>query len=207
MRAEDIMSSPVVTVRPGTPAKAATSLLASYGFTALPVVDEEDRLVGIVTEADLIRNRVIPDPRRLIWHENRDDGPSTRAPATVDGVMTTPVVSTARGADASFVAKVMLDEHLRSLPVLDGARVVGIVSRRDLLRTLARDDLLIATDVRHQLAAYGGAGRWTVHVRDGVVSVVDEFDDSDDRHVVKVLAQTVPGVQAVEVTSRVDQSV
>lgn len=207
MRAEDIMSSPVVTVRADTPAKAATALLTSHGFTALPVVDQDGHLVGVVTEADLMRNRVIPDPRTLIWQENRADTPRQPVPRTVGEVMTAPVVSTTRGADVAHIAQVMVDRHLRSVPVLDGASVVGIVSRRDLLRTLARDDLQIATDVRHQLAAYGGNGRWTVHVRDGVVNVVDDFDDADDRHVARVLAQTVPGVQAVDVSSRIDGSV
>ncbi|MGY6651549.1 CBS domain-containing protein [Amycolatopsis sp. TRM77291] len=71
MRARDLMSAPVVTVTPGTTAKHAAELLAERGFTALPVVDEDDRLIGIVTEADLIRNRFPHDVRSGTGHEAR----------------------------------------------------------------------------------------------------------------------------------------
>jgi CBS domain-containing protein len=205
MRAEDVMSSPVVTVRPGTPVKAAIGLVISHGFTALPVVDADDRLIGIVTEADLVRDRVVADPRTLIW---RDEVPTVPTPPlTVGEVMTSPVTTVRRSADVAEVAKVMLDARIRCAPVVDGARLVGVVSRRDLLRTLARDDLTIVSDVRHLLAKYGGHGRWTVSVEEGVVTVVDEFDNLDDRHVATVLALSVPGVQAVTVTSRLDEKV
>jgi CBS domain-containing protein len=204
MRAEDIMSSPVITVRRDTPVKAAIGLVTSHGFTALPVVEDDDRLVGIVTEADLVRDRVIPNPRTLIW---REEAPTTPPPQTVGEVMTAPATSVRQAADAAEVAKVLLDAHIRCVPVVDGARVVGIISRRDLLKTLARDDLTIVTDVRHALAQYGGHGRWVVSVHDGVVTVVDEFDDHNDRHVAAVLARSVPGVQAVTVTSRLDEKV
>ena len=205
MRAEDVMSTPVVTVREDASAKAAIALLTSHGFTALPVLDERDRLVGVVTEADLMRDRVLPDPRGLIW---RDETPGTAVPAAaVRDVMTSPAVTVRKGADIAEVAKVLLEKHFRCVPVVDGTTLVGVVSRRDLLSTLARDDLDIVADVRHRLAAYGGVGRWAVSVRDGVVTVVDEFDDHNDRHVATVLARSVPGVQAVTVTARLDQHV
>ena len=204
MRAEDIMSSPVVTVGRGTPVKAAIGLVTSHGFTALPVVEDDDRLVGIVTEADLVRNRVVADPRTLIW---REESPADPPPQTVGEVMTTPAIAVRRAADAAEVAKVLLDGRIRCAPVVDGTRLVGIISRRDLLATLARDDLAIVADVRHILARYGGHGRWAVSVKDGVVTVVDEFDNHNDRHVATVLAQSVPGVQAVTVTSRLDEKV
>ncbi|MCS7483682.1 HPP family protein [Umezawaea endophytica] len=204
MRAEDIMSSPVVTVRPDTPVKAAIGLITSHGYTALPVVEDDDRLVGIVTEADLVRDRVIRDPRTLIW---RDEAPTSPPPQTVGEVMTAPAIAVRRSADAAEVAKVLLDKRIRCAPVVDGAELVGIISRRDLLATLARDDLAIVADVRRVLAKYGGHGRWVVSVQDGVVVVVDEFDNHDDRHVAAVLAQSVPGVQAVTVRSRHDEKV
>ena len=204
MRAEDVMSTPVVTVRRDTPVKAAIGLVTSHGFTALPVVEDDDRLVGIVTEADLVRDRLIPDPRTLIW---RDKTPAAPPPQTVGDVMTAPATAVRRAADAAEVAKVLLDAHIRCAPVVDGTRLVGIVSRRDLLTTLARDDLAIVADVRHVLAQYGGHGRWVVTVHDGVVTILDEFDDHNDRHVATVLAQSVPGVQAVTVTSRLDEKV
>jgi CBS domain-containing protein len=137
MRAKDLMASPVVTVRPDTPAKEAARLLAAHGNTALPVVDDDDAHCGIVTEADLIRIRILPDPRALIG----DHPPPTgeEAPRLVGDRMTADPVAVAPTEDAVAITKVMLDRHLRALPVVDGARLVGIVTRRDVLRNGDRE--------------------------------------------------------------------
>lgn len=82
------------------------------------------------------------------------------------------------------------------MPIVDGSRVVGIVTRRDLLRIVGRADEVIERDVRHRLANYCGPDRWTVNVRDGVVSLGDEYDDETERHVAQVIAEGVPGVVA-----------
>lgn len=195
MRAKDLMSSPPVTVTGATPAKAAIALLAAHGFTALPVVGGDGTLVGLVTEADLLRDRVLADPR----------GPHEPGPAPeqlVSAVMTAHPRAVAPATDVAEVARLMLDQHLRSVPVTEGDRVVGVLTRRDLLRVLARDDLDILADVRHRLAAYGGSRRWTVTVTDGAVCVVDDYDDAQDRHVATVLAESVPGAQTVTVRSK-----
>ncbi|GAA1965277.1 CBS domain-containing protein [Amycolatopsis minnesotensis] len=197
MQAHDVMTSPVRTVTPETTVKDAASLLASHGFTALPVLDDTERLIGIVTEADLIRGRFPRDPR----YHHGDAAMPAAAPATVGEVMTTPAIGMGAGADVVDLASVMLTDGVRSLPIVDGSTVIGIVTRRDLLRTLARDDRTISADIRHQLAMYGAAGRWSVRVDDGVVAIGDEFDNETDRHVATVLAEAVPGVTAVHVVS------
>ncbi|MEU8635880.1 CBS domain-containing protein [Amycolatopsis sp. NPDC048633] len=198
MQARDIMSSPVVSVTPDMTVKYAANLLSAHGFTALPVLDEDGRLIGVVTEADLVRDRF---PRDARYHpaEGADDPPKPPA-GTVGGVMTSPAVGTGAGTDVVDLVRVLLEDRIRSMPIVDGAHVVGIVTRRDLVRALARDDDVISADVRHQLSIYGGPARWTVEVRDGAVEVVDAFDDETDRHVATVLAQAVPGVTAVRVT-------
>lgn len=200
MRARDVMSAPVVTVTAETSVKGAAKLLAANGFTALPVLDCDDRLIGIVTEADLVRDRFPRDARYR--HLDRDELPllddepvADRAPAdTVGEVMTTPATAVAAGTDLVALVTVMLSERVRAIPIVDGDRVVGIVTRGDLVRLLARDDAVIATDVRHRLAAYGGPDRWTVRVHDGRVEIGDAFDNATDRHVATVLAESVPGV-------------
>jgi CBS domain-containing protein len=194
MRAKDLMTYPVVTVHPETPVKEAARLLAAHGFTALPVVDADDTVVGIVSEADLIRGRVLPDPRSLI----ADDPPAPPGPtaSTVSGVMTADPVVVALTADAVAVTKLMLDRHLRALPVVDGERLTGIVTRRDLLRTIARDDGDIERDVRHRLAA-AFRRPWEVEVVDGVVSLASDDSDPEDRHIAEVVAAALPGVREV----------
>lgn len=199
MRARDVMTSPVTTLRPEQSVKEAAALLSGRGFTAAPVVDDDGHLIGMVTEADVMRDRILPDARTRIW---RDVDTSTPPPRTVLEVMTSPAVAVTPGTDLADIARMMLDDGVRSFPVDDGSRVVGIITRRDLLRTLARDDASILASVRCHLAMYGGADRWAVSVHEGAVTVVDDFDDETDRHVAQVIAEAVPGVTSVEVHSR-----
>ncbi|QFU89625.1 inosine 5'-monophosphate dehydrogenase [Amycolatopsis sp. YIM 10] len=189
------MTSPVVTVTPATSAKEAAALLAERHFTALPVVDEDDRLIGIVTEADLIRDRVPRDARRPATRPREAPG------TTVGAVMTTPATAMGANTDVADVCRALLDAHIRAMPIVDGATVVGIVTRRDVVKALARKDEQLAADVRHRLENYGDRHRWTVRVHDGKVHITDTFDDETDRHVATVLARSVPGVIDAETTS------
>lgn len=186
------MTAPVVTVTPDTAVKDAANLLVSRGFTALPVVDDDERLIGIVTEADLIRDRFPHDAR----YRHADDR-HTVPGMTVADVMTTPAIGMAATTDVVDLITTMLDSRIRAMPIVDCSRLVGIVTRRDLVRVVGRADEQIATDVRHRLANYAGPGRWHIDVHDGVVALGDEYDDPAERHVAVVLAEGVPGVVAV----------
>jgi len=199
MRAKDLMTTPVVTVRLDTPAKEAARLLASRGFTALPVVDDDDTVLGIVTEADLIDGQILPDPRSLIG-DDPPPPPAPRAHLVADAMTNDPVV-VASTTDAVEVARVMLERHLRTLPVVDDGRLVGIVTRRDLLRTIARHDRDIAQDVRHRLAI-ACRGSWNVDVTDGVVTLSSDRADASERHVAQVVAAALPGVLGVHLAVR-----
>lgn len=200
MRARDLMTSPVVTVRPDATAKEAARLLVTHGFAVLPVVDAEDRLLGVVSEADLLRDRILPDPRELI-HDRPPSPPPEPAPE-VAGVMTTTVVTATPDTHAAHLGKLMVERHLRAIPVVDGDRLVGIVSRVDVLRTIARDDEAIARGVAAHLAA-AGRRRWDVEVADGVVSLACEGADETDRHVATVVAGCTPGVVGVRIRDEV----
>jgi CBS domain-containing protein len=195
MRAGEIMTRSVLTVHPDTPIQQAAALMAEHGITSLPVLDEDDRVIGIVSEADLIRDRMPHDPRSHL----RLDPPEQPDPARhVGQVMTDPVICLGENADAADLAAVMLDNNVRAVPIVDGGRLVGIVSRRDLLRTLLRDDAAISAEVTRRLEDYAGErGRWTVAVDGGVVSIRGRFDDDAQREIVTVLARTVPGVVRV----------
>lgn len=200
MRARDIMSSPAVTVRRTTPIFEADKTLTDGGFSALPVVDDDGRLVGIVTQTDLTVRRMQDGERP------RGAMPSVlplpRPGRSVAEVMTSRVIAVSAGTDVAELASTMLNLHLRSVPIVDGKVVVGVVTRRDLVRTLARDESSVARDVRNRLETYGGRGRWTVSVVNGVASIGDAYDDATDRHVAAVLAEAVPGVTRAEVVPR-----
>jgi CBS domain-containing protein len=202
MRARDIMSTNVVTVTAGTTVNAAATLLVSHGYTALPVVDEDGGLVGLVTEADILRDRFPRDPRYYCSDAGSIQPPdeTPREPAaTVGGVMTSPAVAMDARSDVVDLVTTMRDDGVRSMPIVDGTKLVGIVTRRDLVRPLTRDDADVARDVRHQLEIYGGPGRWTVDVQGGAVTIRDAMDNVTDRHVATVLAEAVRGVTVVHI--------
>ncbi|MEU4518882.1 CBS domain-containing protein [Amycolatopsis sp. NPDC024027] len=193
MRARDLMTAPVIAVQPWTSAKEAAELLSTHGFTALPVVDDDEGLIGIVTEADLIRGRIPVDVRNA--NERRE---AASVGKTVGDLMTSPATAMSTGTDVADLCQALVDARIRAMPIVDGSAVVGIVTRGDIVRVLARDDTDIARDVKHRLEIYGGSGRWQIDVRDGNAHILDQFDDDSDRHVVQLLALAVPGVVAAD---------
>lgn len=203
MQARDVMTREVVTVGPDTSAKYAAEIMAERGFAALPVVDEDDRLVGIVAEADVLRDRMPPDPR---LHLRRDgQTPASPPSLSVHGVMTREVRSVEATADVADIARVFVDERLRSVPVLDRGRLVGIVSRRDVLRALVRPDEEIRRDLLHLVEGYTGAlDSWEVTVTDGMATIrrtrgVPEPTAEVEQRALAALGRTVGGVVGVHV--------
>ncbi|WP_240670713.1 CBS domain-containing protein [Actinoplanes solisilvae] len=200
MRAKDIMSSPVHTVSQTASVEAAAALMTAKAVTALPVVDDDDRLVGMVSESDLLWHRVPSDPTTHL-RALPDLDPSAR-PGMVLEVMASYPLATQPETDVADVAEAMLEHDVRSLPVVDDGALVGIISRRDILRAMVRTDEVLAREVRHRLEEYSdGAPRWTVAVKDGVVTVSGEYDNDTEQAIVTVLARTVPGVAGVRTGS------
>lgn len=204
MQARDVMTREVVTVGPDTSAKYAAEIMAERGFAAVPVVDDEQRLVGIVAEADVLADRMPPDPR---LHLRRDGGATEGVdhppPLLVRGVMTAEVRSVEAGADVSDVARLFVDDRLRSVPVLEHDRLVGIVSRRDLLRVLVRSDDVLRADLLRLVEDYTGEeGAWEVEVTEGMATVRRLTGTPDgppgvEERALRALAHTVAGVVGV----------
>ncbi|MET7422477.1 CBS domain-containing protein [Dactylosporangium sp. NPDC005555] len=116
------------------------------------------------------------------------------------------VVVVAADADVADVAKVMLDYEVRCVPVLDEVELVGVVSRRDILRSLVRTDDVVCLEVQRRLDDYAGGQRcWTVTVCDGAAVIHGRFDDEVQKTVAGVLARTVGGVSSVELVARAGQ--
>ena len=195
MQARDIMTRPVITFRPETAVRHAATVLTEKQITAAPVLNEDGELVGIVSEGDLIADRFGHDPRS---HVRRDEPEIPVAPQTVGEVMTTTVVALGASADAADLAHTMLDYDVRSVPIVEGSHVVGIISRRDLLRTLVRSDDIVRAEVTTRVDAYtGGFQRWLVEVCDGRVDLFGQADDDAQERVLQALAGTVPGAASV----------
>jgi CBS domain-containing protein len=196
MRAKDIMTTPVVTVSPGTSVKEVAALLLQNAISAVPVVDEHEELVGIVSEADLVPLETTPDPRSRILRIPRRAEP---VPTTAAEVMTRAVVTLPEEVDASEVARLMLDKHVKRIPIVSGKRVVGIVARRDLLRVLARSDDEIRAEVEENLDdEILMLPRLDVDVTGGVVTLRGSADMTGWRFA-ELLARSVPGVIDVNV--------
>ena len=195
MQARQIMTSPVLTVRPGTTVREAAALLLEHRITAAPVLDADAELIGIVSEADLVVDRFGHDPRSQL-RPVEDEPPG---PQTVGEVMTTPVIALGPSADAADLAETMLDSDIRSIPIVEGATVIGIVSRRDLLRTLIRDDDAIRAEILDRITDYRAPDApWDVQVTDGAVVIVGDLDDA---RAAVALARTVPGVCSVRLAA------
>jgi CBS domain-containing protein len=197
MQARDIMTRPVITFRPEMAVRDAATVLTDKQITAAPVLNEDGEMIGIVSEGDLILDRFAHDPRS---HARRDHLEPRPAPQTVGEAMTTMVIAMSGSADAADLAETMLTYDVRSVPIVEGSEVVGIVSRRDLLRTLVRSDDVIRAEVTARLDAYtGGRQRWQVLVTDGIVDLYGEPVDEAESGVLHALASTVPGVVSVHV--------
>jgi CBS domain-containing protein len=191
MRAKDVMTSPAITVKPETRCKDAAALLVRRRISALPVVDASGRLVGLVSEADLLPLEATPDPRSQATPLPARTMP---LPQTVNEVMTPEVYTVDEDTDLGIVAQRMLDANVKRFPVLRGHRVVGVVSRHDLVRVIARTDQEVEECVKTALVDEGM--RLTslgVHVRDGVVELTGNCDGPTLR-LAEILARSVPGV-------------
>lgn len=132
MKVRDAMSRPAISLKADVPAKAAAALLVSHGYTAAPVVDEDERVIGIATEADLVRGRIAREGRAAA-----EEQPEPR----VREVMTEEPVVAASGDDLADVVATMLDRGIRSVPITDAGRLAGVLTRRDVLRLVAHGTL------------------------------------------------------------------
>lgn len=189
LQVTEVMSSPVVTVPSATPLRAAGVPLATGGYAGVPVVDEEGRLLGMLTIGDLLRA-----------HET--------GLQTAGAAMTAPPVTAGLTADLDTVGQLLLARGVRSIPVVDDEHnVVGIVSRGDILRLSLTSDDAIAVGVQKLLDNYTGIPRWTANVRDGCVTLTGQFDDDADRRIAAALTRTVPGYREVRIDSSMAQGV
>jgi CBS-domain-containing membrane protein len=173
----DVMVTPVVSVQPATSFKRTVQLLQEHRVSALPVVDRDGRLLGIVSETDLaLKEEHQPGEPIPFFEGGRHREQRVRARGTrAADFMSTPVATVAPGASLNAAARLLHQRGVRHLPVVDhDVRLIGIITRRDLLRVFLRPD----GDIHHEITA--GVLRATfnltgdavqVEVRDGVVTL------------------------------------
>lgn len=195
MLVQEAMTQEPVTVTAPTSIKDALRRLSEHAITAMPVVDDEGRLRGIVSEADLIQDVVGRDPRGL---ERPISIEPLSPPVAVEDVYTRTVMTVAPEDDIATAVELMRATGAKSLPVVDrGGRLAGLVSRSDIVRALARADRAIANDVSRLLASVGHDD-WLVDVGDGVVSITGP-SDAAEAALARALANTARGVVDVRI--------
>jgi CBS domain-containing protein len=192
MLVREVMTSPAVAVGSDTTLKHAIQLLDEHRITAMPVVDEDGHLVGVVSEADVIRD-VVPVDRRV--HEQLVEITGPSAQLVVADVMTNLAVSVSPDDDVARAVGLLVDTQVKSLPVVGFGRVVGVISRSDVITVLARQDALIEAEVDEALRQAGM--ECTVEVVDGVVHLRDA-ESAEALRIAEVIASRAPGVVGVE---------
>ena len=191
MLVQDVMSRPALTVGVDESVKGALRLMDQHHVTSLPVIGRQGLLVGVVNEADALRHRVSHDPRAHMMPR-----PETTTPAvSVAQLMSRPLTVEPRD-DLSEAVELMTSTAVKSLPVVEGGRVVGVVSRSDVVHLLARQDDQIREDIVRMLTDAGL--HCGVEVLDGIVSLL-AFDDPRSAPAAKAVSASVGGVVAVQV--------
>jgi CBS domain-containing protein len=198
---KDLMTTAVVTVEPTTPFKELVARLAEHRVSAVPVVDDDSRVLGVVSEADLLLKEEFPEPDRDIplWWTRRARLDRAKAAASVArDLMTVAVVAISPDATVAEAARRMHTNKVKRLPVIDRAgRLVGIVSRGDLLKVFDRSDEAIRREIVDDVIVgefMMAPSRFFLHVKDGVVVLQGRVER---RNLLPYLVRAVQGVEGV----------
>lgn len=216
MQAKQIMTAEVQTVSPTTPVTAIARLLLERRISGVPVVDADNRVLGIVSEGDLMRRAEAGTARRRSWWLElfSEDSALAREFVKTHGlraadVMTSHVVSVTETTGVADIAELLESRGIKRVPVVRDGRLVGIVSRADLLRALvaakdsakpaATSDAALRDEIFARLRAqpWGETLMLNVVVEDGRVELWGATRSEEQREAIRVLAERVPGVRAV----------
>jgi CBS domain-containing protein len=217
MKASDIMTRDVVTVGEDTPVRDIVNVLLSRGISGVPVIDASGGMAGLVSEGDLLRRAELGTQKRRGSWLAFFTGTATLADEYVRAhgevardVMTREVVAIAPSASLAEIADLMEEKRVKRLPVIDGGKLVGIVSRSNLLRALAStapeprtatvDDASIRTALLAELATQPWSRRSdnSVVVSDGVVHLWGLVTTRDEERALELAAKGVAGVKSVQ---------
>jgi len=217
MQAEAIMSKPVVSVDPSASIAEAAGLMLFKKISGFPVIRGDGTLVGMVSESDFLRRGELGTQRkRSRWLEflvspgKAADEYVHANGRRIEEVMSQEVVTAPPTASLAEAVDLMTRQHIKRIPVVDDGKVVGIITRSDLLRVLlsvlpdaapaAIDDELIRQNITTELAAQKWAGKDLINVtvNNGVVKLSGAILDERERQAAIVAAENVAGVKAVE---------
>ncbi len=216
MEAREIMTSPVISVQPSDSIETAVRLMLDKNISGLPVIDESGKLVGLVTESDFLRRAEIGTQKKrgkflqfILGTGKLAEEFAQAHGRKVSEVMTSGPITASPETPLDEVVALMEKHSVKRLPVVDDGRVVGIISRSNLLHALASlvtgtprsavGDYTIRDRILHSYAQqdWGSIGSLDVIVRDGVVDLWGVILDERQRAAMIVLVENVPGVKLV----------
>jgi CBS domain-containing protein len=216
MKARDVMVSPVITVRPSASVKEVAQILLTSHVSALPVVDDAGRLVGLVSEGDLMRRADLGTQRHRAWWLAalfaEDEGLAREYVKAhgrkVSDVMTKRVITAAPDTSLNEIAGLLEKHSIKRVPIVEDGAIVGIVSRANLIQALAtgrnaldipvpdarlRDDIL----AHLRLQPWAHTSLLNVTVNDGIVDIWGITQSEAEKEALRVAAESMPGVRAV----------
>ncbi len=215
MKAADVMVTNVITVHQDTPvAKIAETLLANR-ISAVPVVNDKDGLVGIVSEGDLIHRVEAGTERHRSWWLELLSGKELLAHEFVKSharkaadVMTRPVVSVQPDTPLGDIASLLEKHRIKRVPVVNNGKIIGIVSRANLIQALvsdanasdqAIDDLTLHSNILEQLRSKPWVDSSTINVvvNNGAVELWGIVDSETEKNAIRVAVEVTPGVRQV----------
>lgn len=216
MKAMDVMVRDVVTVNPDTNVGDAVKLLIEHDISALPVVDDEGDVAGMISEADLVhREEIDTEKHRPWWIEAMTPAASLAEDFAkahghkVEEIMSTEVISAGEETPLGEIANLLEKHRIKRVPILRDGKLVGIVSRSNLIQALASVQSSVKAnggsdrDIRVQLLSRLSEQDWTdfgsrnVIVTDGVVHLWGLVGSEQERKALVSLAEDVPGVTRV----------
>ena len=204
MRVENVMTSTVETVTPETPLKKVAEILARLGVSGLPVVDS-DKVVGVVSEQDILLKERAENPSRTgllgLLLDDRAEIDAKLHARTAGEAMTAPAITIGPDRPLTEAAARMIDAHINRLPVVDDdEKLVGIVTRADLVRAFVCSDDEIAQEIKNDVVL---RMLWIppesigVTVENGEVRITGQVETKAEAEIVPHFVQRVPGVVAV----------
>jgi CBS domain-containing protein len=216
MRAMDVMVRDVVTVHADTDIAEAIKLLSTHDVSALPVVDAENRLIGIISEADLIHRVELGTEKHRPWWQEAVTGASALAEdfakshgKKVDELMTSNVVSASEDTPLSEIAALLERKRIKRVPITRDGKLVGVVSQSNLIQALASaigqaganddDDRVIRQKLlaRLEKQSWTDFGSRNVIVSGGTVHLWGLISSDEERKALIALAEDIPGVARV----------
>ena len=212
----DVMTRPVLSVQPETPLREVARILVEHRISGVPVVDATGRVLGVVSEGDLLMKGRDPDavhhrPLARIFGESEETRQlMAKAEARTAGdAMTAPAITIDASKPVNVAATMMVERRVNRLPVTDGDRLVGIVTRADVVKTFVRTDDEIVDAIRSEVllhAMWLDPEHFAVSVVDGVATVKGRVERRSTAAMIAPMIEMVPGVVAVnaDVTWSVD---